>query len=158
LELVVVVFALKIWRHYLYREKYEIFTDHKSLKYLFTQKELNLRQRRWLELIKDYDCIISYHMGKVNVVADALSRKSRSGIAGLKALPHNPKIDIEKFDMEFVIGEVQALMAKLEVKSTLLEDVRMAQEKDEEINRIKERANKGQALGFGVTSDGLFRY
>ena len=75
LELLVVVFALKIWRHYLYGEKCRIFTDHKSLKYLLTQKDLNLRQRRWLELFKDYDCIIDYHLRKANVVADALSRK-----------------------------------------------------------------------------------
>ncbi|KAL4014605.1 hypothetical protein IC575_026814 [Cucumis melo] len=69
LELAAVVFALKIWRHYLYGEKIQIFTDHKSLKYLFTQKELNMRQRRWLELVKDYDCEILYHPGKANVVA-----------------------------------------------------------------------------------------
>ena len=69
------MFSLKIWRHYLYGEKCRIFTDHKSLKYLFTHKELNLRQRRWLELFKDYDCIVYYHPGKANVVADALSRK-----------------------------------------------------------------------------------
>ena len=75
LELAAVVFALKIWRHYLYGEKCRIFTDHKSLKYLLTQKDLNLRQRRWLELFKDYDCIIDYHSEKTNVVADALSRK-----------------------------------------------------------------------------------
>ena len=75
LELAAVVFALKIWRHYLYGEKCRIFTDHKSLKYFLTQKDLNLRQRRWLELFKDYDCIIDYHPGKANVVADALSRK-----------------------------------------------------------------------------------
>ena len=73
LELVAVVFALKIWRHYLYREKCIIYTDHKSLKYLLLRKELNLRQRRWLELFKDYNCIIDYHPGKANVVADALS-------------------------------------------------------------------------------------
>ena len=76
LELVVVVFALKIWRHYLYGEKCIIYIDHKSLKYLLTYKELNLRQRRWLELFKDYDCIINYHPRKANVVADALSRKA----------------------------------------------------------------------------------
>ena len=75
LELAAVVFALKIWRDYLYREKCRIYTDHKSLKYLLTHKELNLRQWRWLELFKDYDCIIDYHLGKANVVADALSRK-----------------------------------------------------------------------------------
>ena len=78
LELATVVFALKIWRHYLYGEKCRIFTDHKSLKYLLTQKELNLRQRRWLELFKDYDCIVDYHSGKANVVKDALSRKTIS--------------------------------------------------------------------------------
>ncbi|KAL4010566.1 hypothetical protein IC575_030067 [Cucumis melo] len=68
LELAAVVFALKIWRHYLYGKKIQIFTDHKSLKYFFTQKELNMRQRRWLELVKDYDCEILYHPGKANVV------------------------------------------------------------------------------------------
>ncbi|XP_062118562.1 uncharacterized protein LOC133832204, partial [Humulus lupulus] len=71
LELAAVVFALKIWRHHLYGDRCEIYTDHKSLKYFFTQKELNMRQRRWLELVKDYDCEILYHPGKANVVADA---------------------------------------------------------------------------------------
>ena len=75
LELASIVFALKIWRNYLYREKCRIFTDHKSMKYVLTQKDLNLRQRRWLELFKDYDCIIDYHYGKANVVVDALSTK-----------------------------------------------------------------------------------
>ncbi|XP_055961862.1 uncharacterized protein LOC130015544 [Mercurialis annua] len=76
LELAAVVFALKFWRHYLYGPTCEIFTDHKSLKYIFDQCELNLRQRRWLELLKDYDCTIQYHPGKANIVADARSRKS----------------------------------------------------------------------------------
>ena len=76
LELAAVVFALKIWRHYLYVEKCRIYTYHKSLKYLLTQKGLNLRQRGWLELFKDYDCIIDYHPGKANMVVDALSRKT----------------------------------------------------------------------------------
>ena len=81
LELAAVVFALKIWRHYLYGEKCRIFTNHKSLKYLLTHKELNLRQFRWLELFKDYDCIVDYHLGKANVVANALSRKMISGLS-----------------------------------------------------------------------------
>src|SRR6185437_15683985 len=76
LELAAVVHALKIWRHYLIGNKCEIYTDHKSLKYIFTQSDLNLRQRRWLELVKDYNLEIHYHPGKANVVADALSRKS----------------------------------------------------------------------------------
>ncbi|GJS86688.1 putative reverse transcriptase domain-containing protein [Tanacetum coccineum] len=77
LELGAVVFALKIWRHYLYGTKSVIYTDHKSLKHIFSQKELNMRQRRWIELFSDYDCEIRYHPGKANVVADALSRKER---------------------------------------------------------------------------------
>src|SRR4051812_48683200 len=76
LELAAVVFALKIWRHYLYGARFEVFSDHKSLKYLFDQKELNMRQRRWLEFLKDYDFSLNYHPGKANVVADALSQKS----------------------------------------------------------------------------------
>ncbi|GKA55735.1 reverse transcriptase domain-containing protein [Tanacetum coccineum] len=77
LELGAVVFALKIWRHYLYGTKSVIYTDHKSLQHIFSQKELNMRQRRWIELFSDYDCEIRYHPGKANVVADALSRKER---------------------------------------------------------------------------------
>ncbi|GJV56391.1 putative reverse transcriptase domain-containing protein, partial [Tanacetum coccineum] len=72
-----VVFALKIWRHYLYRTKCTVFTDHKSLQHILDQNELNMRQRHWLELLSDYDCEIRYHLGKANVVADALSRKER---------------------------------------------------------------------------------
>ena len=81
LEMAAVIFALKIWRHYLYGEKCEIYTDHKSLKYIQQQRDLNLRQRRWVELLKDYDCQILYHPGKANVVADALSRKSMGSLA-----------------------------------------------------------------------------
>ncbi|GJS32041.1 putative reverse transcriptase domain-containing protein [Tanacetum coccineum] len=75
LELGAMVFALKIWRHYLYGTKSVIYTDHKSLQYIFDQKDLNMRQRRWIELLSDYECEIKYHSGKANVVADALSRK-----------------------------------------------------------------------------------
>ncbi|GKD51458.1 putative reverse transcriptase domain-containing protein, partial [Tanacetum coccineum] len=77
LELGVVVFALQMWRHYLYGMKCVVFTDHKSLQHILYQKELNMRQRRWLELLSDYDCELHYHPGKANVVADALSQKSR---------------------------------------------------------------------------------
>jgi hypothetical protein len=73
LELVAVVHALKIWRHYLIGQRSEIYSYHKSLKYIFTQPYLNHRQRRWLELIKDYDLGINHHPGKANVVANALS-------------------------------------------------------------------------------------
>ncbi|GJU00896.1 putative reverse transcriptase domain-containing protein [Tanacetum coccineum] len=86
LELGAVVFALKIWRHYLYGTKCTLFTDHKSLQHILNQKELNMRQRRWLELLSDYDCDIRYHPGKANVVADALSRKEREPPLRVRAL------------------------------------------------------------------------
>jgi hypothetical protein len=76
LELAAVVHALKIWRHYLLGNTCHLYKDHKTLKYIFTQSELNMRQRRWLELIKDYDLETHYHLGKANVVADALSLKA----------------------------------------------------------------------------------
>nr|GEX67053.1 retrotransposon protein, putative, Ty3-gypsy subclass [Tanacetum cinerariifolium] len=103
LELATVVFALKIWRHYLYRETCDIFIDHKSLKYIFTQKELNMRQRRWLELLKDYDTNIQYHPGKANVVANALSRKSGM-LANLSIEPEIIK-DLERMDIELCIRD-----------------------------------------------------
>uniref|UniRef100_A0A6V7QSP6 Reverse transcriptase RNase H-like domain-containing protein n=1 Tax=Ananas comosus var. bracteatus TaxID=296719 RepID=A0A6V7QSP6_ANACO len=81
LELAAVIFPLKLWRHYICSAHCEIYTDHKSLKYMFTQKELNMRQRRWLELLKDYDVDILYHPRKANVVTDALSRKSAKNLA-----------------------------------------------------------------------------
>jgi ribonuclease HI len=90
LEFAAVVHALKIWRHYLIGNKCEIYTDHKSLKYIFTQPDLNLRQRRWLELVKDYNLEIHYHPGKANIVADALSRKSYD-----KAAPKSAQLQEE---------------------------------------------------------------
>nr|GFB50285.1 putative reverse transcriptase domain-containing protein [Tanacetum cinerariifolium] len=91
LELGAVVFALRLWRHYLYGTKCTVYTDHKSLQYILDQKELNMRQRRWVELLSDYDCEIRYHPGKANVVADALSRKDKELIRvhALVVMVHN---------------------------------------------------------------------
>ncbi|GJR75818.1 putative reverse transcriptase domain-containing protein [Tanacetum coccineum] len=96
LELGAVVFALKIWRHYLYGTKCTVFTDHKSLQHILDQKELNMRQRRWLELLSDYDCEIHYHPGKANVVADALSRKERIKPLRVRALVMTISLDLPK--------------------------------------------------------------
>ncbi|GJZ37300.1 putative reverse transcriptase domain-containing protein [Tanacetum coccineum] len=100
LELGAVVFALKIWRHYLYGTKCTVFTDHKSLQHILDQKELNIRQRRWLELISDYDCEIRYHPRKANVVVDALSRKERIKPLQVRALVMTIGLDLPKQILE----------------------------------------------------------
>jgi hypothetical protein len=86
LEIAVVVYALKIWRYYIIGKRCEVYSDHKSLKYIFTQPDLNLRQRRWLELIKDNDLGINNHPGKANIVADALSRRSHLNMLATREL------------------------------------------------------------------------
>ncbi|KAL8124095.1 hypothetical protein AgCh_011917 [Apium graveolens] len=135
LELVAIVFALKIWRHYLYGEKCEIYIDHKSLKYIFTQKELNMRQRRWLEFIKDYDCAINYHPGKANMVADALSRKERLNM--LTSLEDLIK-DFEKMEIEVQTPEFggEAIYA-MSFQPEILEKIRCCQE--QVMNREKDK-------------------
>ncbi|GKA85535.1 putative reverse transcriptase domain-containing protein [Tanacetum coccineum] len=94
LELGAVVFALKIWRHYLWLTKCVVFTDHKSLQHILDQKDLNMRQRRWIELLSDYDCEIRYHPGKANVIADALSRKERIEPLRVRALVMTIGLDL----------------------------------------------------------------
>ncbi|GJR06378.1 putative reverse transcriptase domain-containing protein [Tanacetum coccineum] len=106
LELGSVVFALKKWRHYLYGTKCTVFTDHKSLQHILDQKELNMRQRHWLELLSDYDCDIRYHPGKANVVADALSRKERIEPLQVRALVMTISLDLPKRILE---AQIEAL-------------------------------------------------
>ncbi|KAJ0879974.1 putative nucleotidyltransferase, Ribonuclease H [Helianthus annuus] len=96
LELGAIIFALEIWRHYLYGSKFTIFTDHKSLRYVFGQKELNMRQRRWMEILSDYDCNIHYHAGKANVVADVLSRKYHEKPKRVRSLKLNLPVDLNE--------------------------------------------------------------
>jgi hypothetical protein len=88
LELAAMVHALKTWRHYLHGQKCDVYTDRKSLKYIFTQSELNMRQRRWLELIKDNELEIHYHLGQANVVVDALSKKSQVNMMVAHPMPY----------------------------------------------------------------------
>jgi hypothetical protein len=146
LELAAVVFALKGWRHFLYGAKCELYTDHKILKYFFTQKELNMRQQRWLELIKDYDLTINYTPGKANVVADALSRKSTDTQPLNRELPKELLMDLERLDIQCL--EVQSLgglateKVMEEQHSDLKYTIIQRQDEDafieEEIRRIKE--------------------
>ena len=102
LELAAVVHALKIWRHYLIGHKSHIYTDHKSLKYIFTQIDLNLRQHLWLELIKDYDLEVHYHPGKANVVVDALSRKSYAKEVQVVAMSSELCAEFEQLNLGFI--------------------------------------------------------
>nr|GFB93093.1 putative reverse transcriptase domain-containing protein [Tanacetum cinerariifolium] len=100
LELGAVVFALKIWRHYLYGTKCTMFTNHKSLQHILDQKELNMRQHHWLELLSDYDCEIRYHPGKANVVADALTWKERIKQFWVRALLMTIGLDLPRQILE----------------------------------------------------------
>ncbi|KAL0553855.1 hypothetical protein IC582_007759 [Cucumis melo] len=153
LELAAVVFALKIWRHYLYGEKIQIFTDHKSLKYFFTQKELNMRHRRWLELVKDYDCEILYHPGKANVVADALSRKvSHSAALITRQSPLHR--DLERAEIAVSVGAVTMQLAQLTVQPTLRQRIIDAQSNDPYLVEKRGLAEAGQAVEFSISSDG----
>ena len=121
LELAAVVHALKTWRHFLIGNHCDVYTDHKSLKYIFTQKELNLRQRRWLELIKDYDMKLHYHPGKANVVADALSRKSYVNTLTAGGLPQELIDDLRDLRLEII---PRGFVATMEIQSTLLGKIR----------------------------------
>ncbi|KAL0562064.1 hypothetical protein IC582_002514 [Cucumis melo] len=153
LELAAVVFALKIWRHYLYGEKIQIFTDHKSLKYFFTQKELNMRQRRWLELVKDYDCEILYHPRKANVVVDALSRKvSHSAALITRQAPLHR--DLERAEIAVSVGAVTMQLAQLTVQPTLRQRIIDAQSNDPYLVEKRGLAEAGQTAEFSLSSDG----
>ncbi|KAA3478075.1 DNA/RNA polymerases superfamily protein [Gossypium australe] len=141
LELAAVVFALKIWRHYLYGEKSVTYTDHKSLKYLLTQNNLNLRQRRWIELLKDYDCSIEYHPGKANVVANALSRKEISDLRALFA--------------HLSLYEDGSLLAELQTKPTWVSQIKEKQVLDELLDSRFQQMERGETVDFGLNSEGV---
>jgi hypothetical protein len=159
LELAAVVFALKIWRHYLYGERCEIYTDHKSLKYFFTQKELNMHQRHWLELLKDYDCTINYHPGKANVVVDALSRKNIAGsVSAMFTTKKELLLDLERAGVEMMVGEIQSYMSGLTLEPTLIEQIRTAQLSDNEIIRSREEMEKGVQSDFHVAGNGMLKF
>jgi hypothetical protein len=128
LELAAVIFALKIWRHYLYGESFEIYTDHKSLKYLFSQKELNMMQRRWLDLLKDYDCTIQYHLGKANVVVDALSRKSAGFMAHLRAKEWRLLEELRDLNVELSLNSSGVLIANMRVEPVIKKKIFDAQQ------------------------------
>jgi hypothetical protein len=135
LELEVVVHALKIWRHYLMGAHCNIYTDHKSLKYIFTQADLNMSQRRWLELIKDYDLEVHYHPGKANVVVDALSRKAQCNCVTMDSKIATVCDELRKLNVEVVSP---GTLDYISVELTLQEQIVLAQIGDKGVQVIKE--------------------
>jgi hypothetical protein len=152
LELAAMVHALKTWRHYIYVQKCDIYTDHKSLKYIFTQSELNMRQRRWLELIKDYELEIHYHPGKANVVADALSRKSQVNMLAAHTMPYDLAKEFDRLSLKF-LNNTQGVTIELE--PTLEQDIRKGQKDDEKINEIRQLIIDGKGKDFREDAEGV---
>jgi hypothetical protein len=149
LELAVVVHVLKIWRHYIIGKRCEVYSDHKSLKYIFTQLDLNLRQRRWLELIKDFDLGINYHPDNANVVADALSKRSHLNMLATRELLSEFCKEFEKLNLGWV-SNTEAIT--MEVDSTLEQDIQKGQLKDAKIQEIKEKLRKIRLQNSVLTS------
>jgi hypothetical protein len=148
LELAAVVFALRVWRHYLYGSQVQIFMDHKSLKYLMSQKELNLQQRRCVKLIKDYDCVIDYHPGKANAVVDALSRKGKTIMNDMEVKEQGSIMELKRMDLQLSVGPEGLLLAQLKIRSMLRDKVLVAQQVDEKVRKIKEKVNQDIETSF----------
>jgi hypothetical protein len=150
LELVAVVHALMIWRHYLIGHQCEIYSDHKSLKYIFTQNDLNLRPRRWLELIKDYDLGINYHPGKANVVADALSRKKYCNATFARRMPTELRREMKYLNL----GMVNETRVAMEVEPTLEAKIREGQLGDAKLKEIRQLIRDNKTSEFSEDSQG----
>jgi len=161
LELAAVVFALKIWRHYLYGVHVDVFTDHKSLQYVFTQKELNLSQRRWLELLKDYDLSILYHPGKANVVADSLSRLSMGSTAHIEEGRRELAKDVHRLaclGVRFTDSAEGGIAVTSKAESSLMSEVKEKQDQDPILLELKANVQKQRVLAFEQGGDGVLRY
>jgi ribonuclease HI len=155
MELAAMVHALKIWRHYIIGKRCEVYSDHKSSKYIFTQPDLNLGQRRWLELIKDYDLGINYDPGKANVVADALSRRSHLNMLATRELLPEFCKEFEKLNLGWLSN---TKVVAMEVTSTLEHDIQKGQLGDAKIHEIKEQIKEDKAPGLSVDDQGTLWY
>ena len=159
LELAAVIFALKIWRCYLYGAQFQIYSDHKSLKYLFTQRDLNLRQRRWVEYMKDYDFSLHYHSGKANVVADALSRKSGDVAACLMLEEWEKGCMVADFNLAFCSTTQTAYVFGVVARPTLIHNLIQNQIHDGDLKDVFAQLKKGEEVdGWSMHSDGGLRF
>ena len=122
MELTTIVFALKIWRHYIYGEHFEVFSNHKSLKYIFTQQDLNMRQRRWMKYLENYDFTLHYHPSKANVVADALSQKSQAVLASVASREWEMLEVVGQFILQYS-NQAQGVLGSLMATPSLLSRV-----------------------------------
>ena len=158
MELVAVVFALKSWRHYLYGKQFKMYSDYKSLKYIFMQRDLNMRQRRWMEFLEDYDFTLHYHPGKTNVVADALSRKSRGALASIASREWRMLETVGQFELQYR-EQAQGTLGSLVATPFLLSRVIESQGQDAEIVSIRDRVQSDTGdEGWTVHADGSLQY
>ena len=137
LELATIVFALNVWHHYLYGEQFEVFSDHNSLKYIFTQLDLNMRQRRWMEYMEDYDFTLYYHPGKANVVADVLSRKSRGVLASVASREWEMLETMGQFRLRYN-DQAQGALGSFVATPSLLSRVIESQGQEAKISSIRD--------------------
>jgi hypothetical protein len=144
------VHALKIWRHYLIGHRCEIYSDHKSLKYIFTHNDSNLRQHRWSELIKDYVHGINYHPGKANVVADALSCKKYCNATFARRMQLELRREIEYLNL----GMVNEAKVVMEVEPTLEAEIREGQLEDAKLKEIRQLIRDNKTSDFLENSQG----
>ena len=138
MEFAAVVFAWKIWRNYLYGEEFEVYSDYKSLKYIFTQRDLNMKQRIWMEFLEDYDFTLHYHPDKENVVADALSRKSRGALASIASREWRMLETVGQFGLQYS-EHTQGTLGSLVAMPSLLSRVIESQWQEVEIVSIGDR-------------------
>jgi hypothetical protein len=133
----------------------ELYMNHKSLKYIFTQSNLNLRQRRWFELIEDYDLRINYHPGKANTVADALSHRSHVSQLVVEGMPFELCEEFDKLNLR-IVANTEA--TKMEVDSNLLQEIQKGQLEDEKIQDIKRNIKENKSPGFLEDEEGVLWY
>ena len=158
MEFAAVVFALKIWRNYLYGEEFEVYSDHKSLKYIFTKRDLNMRQRKWMEFLEDYDFTLHYHPSKANVVADALSQKSQGALASIASREWRMLETVGQFGLQYR-EHTQGTLGSLVATPSLLSRVIESQGQDTEIMSIRDRVKSGTCdKGWIVHAVGSLRY